>query len=111
MSGTDEQISQLFEEERKIDEGLAPSFDRVLESQRRRLTPSRRRLVPVAGLLALVLAVTASLLLRQPTPGGPTDPSLFYWQSPTEACLGVPGDEMLGYLTGDSDGHSPRGQQ
>ena len=110
MTGKDNEINQLFKEERKIDEAFAPTLDQTLARRGRRPAPLIRRLAPVAA-LAVVIATAASLLFRPEKPGPPADTSLFYWESPTAACLGSPGEGVLSLVTAQESGQAQRGQQ
>ena len=111
MTGRDKEISQLFSQERKIDEAFAPTLEQTLARPGRRPASLIRRLAPVAA-LALLAAVAASVLFRPERPSGPpTDTSLLYWESPTAACLGAPGEGVLRLVTAEEGGQAQRGQQ
>jgi hypothetical protein len=111
MSGQDEQIRRVLSDERKIDERLAPSFDATLTAPRRRSMPVMWRLIPVAGLVVFVAAIT--LVVFRPWPSRPpqADTRLLYWESPTEACLSSPGEGVLRYVVAEDSGRNRRGRQ
>jgi len=111
MTGKDNEIRQLFSEERKIDEAFAPTLEQTLARPGRRPVPLVRRLAPLAA-LALLVTVAVSVLFRHEKPcPAPADTSLLYWESPTAACLGAPGEGVLRLVTAEEGGRAQRGQQ
>jgi len=102
-NGRDNEISRLFEAERRADESAAPPLDALLaRAARPRVSPVRllRQLDVAAALLAILAA--AALVLRSGSarpaapPQGETETiRLSDWQSPTDFLLDTPGSELL----------------
>lgn len=95
----DERLARALDEQRRLDEGLAPDFRSLLARPRPRPSrgPARSVLILAALLLAVVVARWSRSRPPVPPPSRPPSVpagSLTTWRAPTDFLLETPGSRL-----------------
>lgn len=93
-SGPDE-IQKLFEALRAADQASAPALRELLGPSSRPRPEAWRLLRPAVAIVALLVIVSAALLIRLNSPRAVTPAALSEWRSPTEFLLSAGADNLL----------------